>query len=689
MTRVLIVDDLPENRYLLQTLVGGFGYEAITAGNGAVALETARRDPPDIVISDILMPVMDGFTLCREWMRDERLRGIPFVFYTATYTDPKDRELAEKLGAARFLIKPMEPEEFIEIIRQVLQEHEAGRLVAPPGPVEEEAVTHRLYNETLIRKLEKKSRELENIRRDQEREIAWRRRVENALRESEEKVRQILDSTAEGICGLDLTGNCTFCNPAALAILGYGDRNDLVGKDMHALIHHTRADGSAYPKEECPSIKAISSGGSFHSTAELLWRADGKCFPAEYWVHPIVREGKTTGAVLTFIDITERVNIENQLRQAQKMEAVGRLAGGVAHDFNNMLNVILGYTEMALAHLDPGSPLARDLLDVQKAGRRAAELTRRLLAFSRKQITVPKNINLNEVIADEVKMLRRLVGEDLRIEFVPSGDLWKIRIDPTQVTQILTNLAVNSRDAVTGVGTVTIETSNTTLDEAYCREHEYAAPGEYVMLVFSDTGRGMDQAIREQIFEPFFTTKEVGKGTGLGLSTVYGIVKQNGGIINVYSEPGMGTTFRIYFPRVGEEAKEEVEPEKKSAPAGTETVLVVEDEEQILSLAVRILEGQGYRVLSARSPEDACRLAERHDGKIDLLLTDVVMPGMNGKELQARIAALRPGIKTLFMSGYTADAIAHRGVLDEGVVFVQKPFTIRSLATKVRAALDG
>jgi len=302
---------------------------------------------------------------------------------------------------------------------------------------------------------------------------------------------------------------------------------------------------------------------------------------------------------------------------------------------------------------------------------------------------VPTIMNLNKAIADEVEMLRRLIGEDIRIEFVPAADSWNIRIDPTQLTQILANLAVNARDSIAGVGTITIETSNTKLDEAYCREHDYAAPGEYAMLAVSDTGRGMDAATLGRIFEPFFTTKEVGKGTGLGLSMVYGIVKQNGGIINAYSEPEIGTTFRIYFPGVREAAEEAVETSKEAVPTGTETVLLAEDEEQILSLAARILEGQGYHVLPARLPEDACRLAERHDGKIDLLLTDVVMPEMNGKELQVRIAALRPGIKTLFMSGYTANAIAHRGVLDEGVAFVQKPFTIRSLAEMVRKALDA
>ncbi|PJB32823.1 MAG: hypothetical protein CO109_02520 [Deltaproteobacteria bacterium CG_4_9_14_3_um_filter_65_9] len=809
MTKVLIVDDQSENRYLLEALVRGFGYEAIVAENGVVALEAARRDPPDIVVSDILMPVMDGFTLCREWMKDERLRRVPFVFYTATYTGSKDRELAMKLGAARFLIKPMEPEEFIGIVRQVLQEHEAGRLVAPPGPVEEETVTHHLYNEALIRKLEKKSLEMENVRRDQEREIAWRRRVENALRESEDRYRDLVDHSTDTIYTHDLEGNVLSANEAAPKVTGYS-LESLLRMNLRDLLDPKLRDGfDAYLAEirekgrAAGVMRILTAAGDtrywefsntlrtegvaapivrgtardvtdrilaekalrksekqyqklsteFHATLDaipdnitilspgmtVVWAnrataAELKKEPAdligcrcytlmhnldrpcekcpvqrtfgtgkpddgiipvpdrrvlEVRAIPVMEDGRVVNVIEISRDITEFRRMEEHMRQSHKMEAVGRLAGGVAHDFNNMLNVILGYAEMALARLDPGTPLAGDLEEIRKAGQRSADLTRQLLAFSRKQIAVPKIINLSEVIAEQMNMLGRLVGEDLRIEFVPAGDSWNIRIDPTQLTQILANLAVNARDAVTGVGTITIETSNTTLDEAYCREHDYATPGEYAMFAVSDTGRGMDTAMLGRIFEPFFTTKEVGKGTGLGLATVYGIVKQNGGIVNVYSEPGMGTTFRIYFPREREESKEGVEPEKEAVPVGAETVLLVEDEEQILSLATRILEDQGYRVLSARSPEEACRIAERPDGKIDLLLTDVVMPGMNGKELRGRIAALRPGIKTLFMSGYTADAIAHRGVLDEGVAFVQKPFTIRSLAEMVRKVLDA
>jgi two-component system cell cycle sensor histidine kinase/response regulator CckA len=684
VSRVLIVDDQPENQYLLRALVQGYGYEATLADDGATALESARRTPPDIVISDIFMPVMDGFTLCREWMKDERLRGIPFVFYSATYTSPQDEELAKRLGAARFLVKPMEPVDFIDTLERVLHEREAGLLVAPTNPGDEETVTHRLYNDALVRKLEKKSLDLEKVRGAQEQEIAVRRRVEKALRESEGKYQDlssefhdILDAIPDTITRLSPDLEVIWANRSK-AFSHNREPSDLVGCRCYTLMHEMDR-----PHEMCPVLETFRTG---KAGVEIVTTPDRRIW--ELRTTPVKEGDRVVNVIEVGRDITEQQRTEEHLRQARKMEAVGRLAGGVAHDFNNMLNVILGYSEMALARLDPGSSLFRDLGEIQKAGLRSAELTQQLLAFSRKQITAPKVVRMNEAIEDQMNMLRRLIREEIRIDFLPSNGLWEIRIDPSQLSQILANLAVNARDAILGVGKITIETSNAVLDEAFCRNHEYALPGEYVMLAFSDTGTGMDPGTLERIFEPFFTTKEVGQGTGLGLATVYGIVKQNVGIISAYSEPGIGTTFRICLPRERGCTVDAVEPTRTPTPMGTETVLLVEDEEQILTLATRILEGNGYRVLPAHSPEDAYRLAERYDGKIDLLLTDLIMPGMNGKDLQKRIEEVRPGTRTLFMSGYTADAIAHHGVLEEGVALVQKPFTIRALAEKVRAVLD-
>ena len=384
----------------------------------------------------------------------------------------------------------------------------------------------------------------------------------------------------------------------------------------------------------------------------------------------------------------ERDRIEAELRQSQKMEAIGLLAGGIAHDFNNMLSVIFGYAQMGLAGLAPGEPLYENLQQIEKACARSAQLTRQLLAFSRKQVTEPRVINLNEVIAEQREMLYRLIGEDLRIQFAPDPDLWNIRIDPSQVDQILTNLAVNARDAIGGGGVIAISTANLTLEPAAAGELQLA-PGDYVQLLFSDTGPGMDRATRERIFEPFFTTKEEGKGTGLGLSTVYGIVKQNEGGIKVLSEPGRGTSFNILFPRHRDREAQRVGRGRERPLTGTETVLIVEDEEQILNLARTVLQNYGYRVLTAATPEQACQSCAACAGGVDLLLTDVVMPAMNGKELQQRIEKIRPGIRTLFMSGYADDVIAHRGVVDQGVQFLAKPFTVRALVEKVRAVLDA
>ena len=384
----------------------------------------------------------------------------------------------------------------------------------------------------------------------------------------------------------------------------------------------------------------------------------------------------------------DRDRIEAELRQSQKMEAIGQLAGGIAHDFNNMLSVILGFAQFGMTQLDPENAVFGFLQEIDKAGQRSAELTRQLLAFSRKQVTQPQVVNLNGVISDRRKMLFRLIGEDISIDFAPGDGLWDIWIDPTQTDQILTNLAVNARDAIAGVGSIAIATANVTLDESAGGALRLP-PGDYVQLSLSDTGSGMDAETAERIFEPFFTTKGEGKGTGLGLSTVYGIVKQNEGAIRVHSEPGVGTTFAIHFPRNRQQAAMLQEKPGAVSLEGTETVLLVEDEQQILALVARVLGRYGYTVLATSSPQDACRICENHAGDIHLLLTDVVMPGMNGKELQARIQEMKGGIRTLFTSGYPDDIVAHRGIIEQGLNFIPKPFAVLPLLKKVRAVLDA
>jgi len=385
----------------------------------------------------------------------------------------------------------------------------------------------------------------------------------------------------------------------------------------------------------------------------------------------------------------ERDKLQSQLLQAQKMESVGRLAGGVAHDFNNMLGVILGHTELALLQADENHDLHSDLKEIQKAAKRSADITKQLLAFARKQTISPKQLDLNNTVESMLNMLRRLIGEDIDLVWKPSAHLWPVKMDPSQIDQIMANLCINAKDAISGVGKITIETGKKTFDEEYCNEHPGFIPGDFVLLAVSDNGCGMDKETLDNLFEPFFTTKEVGKGTGLGLATIYGIVKQNNGFINVYSEPGQGSTFKIYLPRlIADETTDTTVPEKKAAAGGAETILLVEDESTILRMIRKMLERKGYSVLPAATPAEAIDMAKAHADQIHLLMTDVVMPEMNGRDLAGQITALYPDIKLLFMSGYTANVIAHHGVLDDGVAFIQKPFSMADMTAKVRDVLD-
>jgi PAS domain S-box-containing protein len=408
------------------------------------------------------------------------------------------------------------------------------------------------------------------------------------------------------------------------------------------------------------------------------------------WFDLFVFQPKPGYCATVFSDITGRIKLENQIRQTRKMEAVGTLAGGVAHDYNNMLSVIVGYTQIALDKTEPSGQLHADLMEVMNAAERSVDITRQLLAFARKQTIAPKVLNLNETVDGMLKMLRRLISEEIDLAWQPDCRVWPVHMDPSQIDQVLVNLCVNARDAIEGGGKLIIETKNATLDAAYCSEHPGACPGDFVMLAVSDDGCGMDRQTLDNIFEPFFTTKEIGCGTGLGLSTVYGIVKQNNGVVDVSSEQGQGTIFRIYLPRHQGKVEEMSPGEPDAMPRGSgQTILVVEDEVSILQLAEKLLEGLGYTVITADTPQKAISLARSLDRQIHLLITDVILPEMNGRELAEQIRAVHPGIKVLFMSGYTANVIAHHGVLEKTAQFVSKPFTREKLAVKVRQALEG
>lgn len=516
-------------------------------------------------------------------------------------------------------------------------------------------------------------------------EVLERKQAEKSLQKSETHLRTLINSLPDLVWLKDSDGVFLSCNAKFERLFG-AKESQIKGKTDYDFMDESLAD---FFREK--DKLALEQGGPSINEEEVTYADDGHKEILETIKTPMYDDqGNLIGVLGVGRDITlrkkteeEKNRLKAELQQAQKMEAVGRLAGGVAHDFNNMLSIILGNTDLILDDLDASNPVIDNLHEIHKAAERSADLTRQLLAFARKQTIAPKVLNLNTAIDGMLKMLERLIGEDIDLVWRPLDALWKIKIDPSQIDQVLANFCVNSRDAIKSVGKVTIETGNVSFDTAYCREHDGFKPGDYVMMAFSDDGAGMDKDTLVNIFEPFFTTKETGQGTGLGLATIYGIVKQNQGFINVYSEPGQGTTFKVYFPthQASYIESKAVESEIKK---GNENILLVEDEISILNMTSTMLVRLGYKVLSAPTPGEAVQIAEKLDpDDLHLLITDVVMPEMNGRDLAKKICLLHPGIKCLFMSGYTANVIAHHGVLDEGIDFINKPFSKHDLALKI------
>ena len=558
MQRVLIVDDKAENLYFLEVLLQGNGFAVSSAPDGAQALEAAAKDPPDLIVSDILMPVMDGYTLCQQWRADDRLKAIPFIFYTATYTEKKDEELALSLGADRFVIKPQEPEALLGIIREVLADPGRGAARSAPGVHRSEGEFLKVYNETLFRKLEKKMADLERSNRE--------------LKES----------------------------------------------------------------------------------------------------------------------LESQQRLEEQLRQVQKLEAVGRFSAGIAHDFNNILTVILGFGDMLRTKVKQDVAQQNMLDQILAAAGRAQNLTRSLLAFSRMQAMKPHPLNLNECIRNVETFLRRVIGEDIKLVSSFSGEAISVLADAGHIEQVLMNLATNARDAMPDGGVLSIGTDVVAIDEEFVRLHGYGAPGRYAVLTVADNGSGMDDATRQRIFEPFFTTKETGKGTGLGLAIIYGIVQQHQGHIAVYSEPRQGTTFKIFLPLLaGDAAGLDVDVGHQPLPGGHETLLVVDDEASIMRYLELFLSSLGYTVLTAQDGQEAAELFRARAQDVDLVLLDIILPRKNGKETAMAIRSIRGDMKIVFTSGYPADLIHERQLLDAGEILLMKPLTPTELAGTVRAVLDG
>ena len=549
----------------------------------------------------------------------------------------------------------------------------AGAGVLIPGKLQNEMVRSLEAQKIQSNELSRANAELKN-------EIIRRKQAEDAYRLQA----LVLDQIQDRVTVTDLDGHVSYVNKAeaqaptfsqkaqnqGTAVLCSPDTDKTVSIDR--IMKQTKQKGYWHGK--------ISGSTATGNEAFMDCRTQ--------LIHDTI--GNPVAVCFIATDTTEQVRLEKQLNQAQKMESVGRLAGGVAHDFNNMLSIINGYAELCLDQLDPAEPIYKNLHEIHSAGNRSAAIVRQLLAFARKQTASPLPVDLNETISNMVKMLQRLIGENIHLQWYPGNNLWKIRIDPSQIDQIMANLAVNARDAISDVGRLIIETKNVVFDDSDWQSLSGLLPGQYVMLAVSDNGCGMTPKTMDSIFEPFFTTKTAGEGTGLGLSTIYGIVKQNNGFINAYSEPGEGTSFKIYLPRHTEKQSSSVDAQEPGPhlPTGSETVLVVEDETAILQLTGSMLEKLGYTVINAESPKAALHLAETYGEKIDLLITDVIMPEMNGRALFRQLSACNPEIRALYMSGYTSRVIAQHGVLEKGVQFIQKPFSIRELALKVRQAVE-
>jgi two-component system cell cycle sensor histidine kinase/response regulator CckA len=635
-TTILVVEDNQGLTGLIEKYLRREGFRTAPVSSGAAALDWLTRQRATLMLIDLKLPDMSGEELINELAA--RGREVPFLVVTA-HGDERGAVQMMKRGALDYLMKDGTLLELLPaVVRQALDQ-------------------------------------LERQRRLREAEVAY----EHLRRHYE----MILQAAGEGICGIDLQGRITFVNPAGLRLLGY-EAGELLGQDLATLAERPDAGRNGHVRD------ALAANTTCRRHDQEFWRKDGSSFPIEYTSTPIRENGRQIGAVFVFRDVTQRRALEEQFRQSQKLEAVGRLAGGVAHDFNNLLTVISGYSELMVRNPSFDQRARDSAGEIHKAAERAIALTRQLLAFSRKQLLQPRRLSLNAVISEIHKLLCRLIGEDVHLHLALAADLAPVTADPGQLEQVVLNLAVNARDAMPQGGVLTVATANVVVDALAARNQPDLPPGRYALLTVGDTGCGMDEATKARIFEPFFTTKGVGQGTGLGLATVYGIVVQSGGRIDVQSEPGRGTTFRVLLPQTAGA----VEPAPAAPPTealprgGTETVLLVEDEDAVRELAARVLLTLGYVVVAARDGAEAQQIAQQANQFLHLMVTDVVMPGVSGLELARRLAPVRPKMKVLFMSGYADDTIVKHGPLGPGAAFLQKPFTPDGLARTVREVLD-
>jgi PAS domain S-box-containing protein len=687
MTRVLIVDDREESLYLLLTLLRGSGYEVETACQGAEALDKALRNPPQLIVSDLLMPVMDGYTLLRQWRAEARLKAIPFVVYTATYTEPKDEQLALRLGADAFILKPAEPDEFVARLRQVLARASAGGVAAPIGeaatapgripvaaPQEEEARYLREYSEVLIHKLEDKMEELERANRQLERDLAERKRAENQIRAQAE----LLDLAQDAIAVRGIDGCVQYWNKACERLTGWSAA-EAIGKSAVDLVHIA-------PSVFDAANRRLMEEGCWMGELKLTTKAGHAFTVMSRWTLVRDEEGRPKSVLIISTDISEQKKLEEQFLRAQRLEGIGALASGIAHDLNNILAPVM----MALPLLREAvhDAESRALMDTMEAcTQRAADVIKQLLAFARGKPGARIPLRIRHLLNEMSKIIRETFPRNIIPTVAAPEEVWPLLADATQLHQVLMNLCVNARDAMPDGGTLSLGARNVKVDEASAAAKTQVRPGAYVCLTVSDTGTGIAPENLNRVFDPFFTTKEFGKGTGLGLATVMGIVRGHAGFIRVDSKLGCGTTFELFFPASPEAPDETANGYGAPLPhANAEVILVVDDEEAVRHVVQMTLETQGYRVLTASQGAEGLRLFSLHRAKIRAVLTDMMMPDMSGPAMISALKGMDPQLIIVGITGLLEQA-GVKGIEDLNIPILAKPFSSYELLRLLRHVL--